>query len=78
MAKPDNPYGCYNRIFPRRTLMVQDGWIKTRRVGGVDSRMPKMIVIANSNSRDCRYTLDYQDARCAGCKHENTKWGTRE
>lgn len=69
--------GCYDRPPFKNKVMVQDGWYdmtdhynneaKSFRV----TRMPKMVVIDNPNSKDCQFTMERPDfPACGGCVHQ--------
>lgn len=62
-------HGCYNRKAFKDLVQVQDGWFAgATPVTGKATRMPRMVLAQNVNSRDCQYTkATPADPKCAGC-----------
>jgi hypothetical protein len=61
-------HGCHNRPEGKPTLSAQDGWVEYL-IGGITSRLPRMVEIPDPMSKDCKHVqLTPDDPSCAGCR----------
>lgn len=65
--------GCFDRKPLDEFVWVQNGWeFKHKHFlhGSGMTRIPKMVKIANPNTKNCQYSvLTQADPRCRGCVH---------
>lgn len=70
MDSASSIYGCYNRADFKNTIEVQDGWHHRlfEYQDGSDDRVCRMVVIKDTSTKPCVYTLTHQsDPHCIGC-----------
>ena len=62
----NTPYGCHDREF-------SEAYSAPNRRAGTNGYQPtfwlERVRIPHTMSRECRYDMSLQDARCGGCKH---------
>lgn len=84
-AASSTRYGCHNKSRDFGPIKAQAGWTDEITIANYNdygryeetselpnSRMPVMIDIPHTMSKDCRYDLSGTDPKCKGCRHRNT------
>ena len=61
-------YGCFNRLPFFESYQGQQGW----RNNNLGTRIPVMMTIATTMSKDCQYSKGTIDSRCIGCQWKAT------